>query len=267
MNITDKEFKDFSIYMKQNYGINLTEAKKGLVDSRLSMMIDKQGFESFTQYFESVKADKSGEAISDLINRITTNYTYFWREEDHFIYLMKTVLPYLEEKYNTAKDIRAWSAGCSSGEEPYTLQMLLKEQFPRGWDTKLLATDISIKAMSKAEAAVYPIESTENMPPHLKNKYFKKVDGNSVRVVDLIKSDVIFKKFNLMDPFPFKKKFHFIFCRNVMIYFDADTKRKLIDKYYNALESGGYLFIGHSESVDRQFSEFKYIMPALYRKG
>lgn len=268
MLITDKEFKEFSAYMHDNYGINLTDAKRGLVDSRLSAVIEKGGHKSFTEYFNYVRNEKSGEAFSDLLNRITTNYTYFWREEEHFKFFSEQVLPYVGEKYAAQKDLRVWSAGCSSGEEPYTLMMLIKEKFPAGsgWDTKLLATDISIKAMTKAEKAIYPAESTQNMPPHLKNKYFSKVDGGMLKVKDEIKNEIIFRKLNLMGPFQFKRKFHTIFCRNVMIYFDADTKRRLVDKYYEVLEPGGYLFIGHSESIDRNYSKFKYILPALYRK-
>lgn len=268
MLITEKEFKDFSAYMHDNYGINLTDAKKGLVDSRLSAVIEKGGHKSFTEYFEFVRKDKTGDAFSDLLNRITTNYTYFWREEEHFKFFSDQVLPYVEQKYSSQKDLRVWSAGCSSGEEPYTLMMLINEKFPRssGWDTGVLATDISIKAMTKAEKGVYPMESTQNMPPNLKNKYFNKQPDGMLKVTDEIKNQVIFRKFNLMGPFQFKRKFHVIFCRNVMIYFDAETKRKLVDKFYDALEPGGYLFIGHSESIDRNFSDFKYIMPALYRK-
>ncbi len=268
MVITDKEFKDFSVYMHDNYGINLTDAKKGLVDSRLSAVIEKGGHKSFTEYFNYVIGDKTGDAFSDLLNRITTNYTYFWREEEHFKFFAEQALPYVAQKCKDQKDLRVWSAGCSSGEEPYTLMMLIKEQFPTGsgWDTKLLATDISIRAMTKAEKAIYTADSAKNMPPQLRNKYFTKVDGNMLKVNDEIKKEIIFRKFNLMGQFQFKKKFHVIFCRNVMIYFDAETKAKLVEKYYNALEPGGYLFIGHSESIDRSLSQFKYIMPALYRK-
>lgn len=269
MEITKQEFKQLADYIKRNFGINLTENKVGLVTNRLGSLVEKSSYKSFSEYYDYIVSDKTGAAVSELINKITTNYTYFWREEKHFEYFRDQVIPYLESTQSNARDLRIWSAGCSSGEEPYTLQMLLKENFGNkqpAWDTKILATDISTKVLLKAEKGIYPSESISNLPVMLKNKYFEKIDQDNVKVADSIRKEIIFKRFNLMNDFPFRKKFHVIFCRNVMIYFDVATKRELINKFYEFTEPGGYLFVGHSESVEREYSDYVYIKPAIYRK-
>lgn len=267
MDITQKEFKQLVEYIKGNFGINLTENKIGLVTNRLGSLVEKSNYKNFSEYYEYIISDKTGVAVAELINKITTNYTYFWREEKHFEFFRDQIIPYLEETQKDSRDLRIWSAGCSSGEEPYTLQMLLKENLgSKGWDAKILATDISTQVLMKAEKGVYASETITNLPAILKNKYFNKVDHETVKVADSIRNEIIFKKFNLMNNFPFKKKFQVIFCRNVMIYFDVITKRELINKFYEFTEPGGYLFVGHSESVEREYSDYTYIKPAIYRK-
>jgi chemotaxis protein methyltransferase CheR len=191
------------------------------------------------------------------------------READHFLYFRDKVLPYLIKTVRN-KDLRIWCAACSSGEESYTLAMILDEflgKEKKKWDTKVLATDISEKVLSIARTGVYEKERIEPLPEMWKKCYFNKYDSENLILTDAIRNEVIYRKLNLMEPiFPFKKKFHTIFCRNVMIYFDSDTKNQLVKKMYNRLEYGGYLFIGHSESLDRETTSFKYIMPAVYRK-
>lgn len=168
------------------------------------------------------------------------------------------------------KDLRIWSAGCSSGEEPYTLAMLIDEFLGKDkvwWDSKILATDISSKVLDLAKKGCYSKDALANISPKWKLNYFQSIDNDTFKVADKIRNETILRRLNLMDDtFPFKQKFHVIFCRNVMIYFDLETKRKLIDKFYNLLEYGGYLFIGHSESIERGSTNFKYVMPAVYRK-
>ncbi len=269
MNITEQEFLKFSSYIRTNFGISLSNKKISFLTSRLGNLLEKSNFQNFSDYYNFVTKDSSGEAIIEMINKITTNYTYFYREEKHFEYLKNQVLPYIQEKEKNTRDFRIWSAGCSSGEEPYALQMILKDFFGndvRHWDTNLLATDISTKALIKAQNGIYPNESIEKIPTLWKKKYFTKHDEEHVSIAPDIKKEIIFKRFNLMNEFPFKKKFHIIFCRNVMIYFDNQTKIDLINKFYKFTEPGGYLFIGHSESVDRNNSEYKYLQPAIYRK-
>lgn len=270
LNITDKEFNKFAEYVKSNYGINLTEKKKTLVVGRLQNILQQKNFGSFSDYYDYVVSDTTGEALTTLINKITTNHTFFMREPDHFRFLISRILPFLTASVKGHKDIRIWSAGCSSGEEPYTLAMIMSDFFgveKSLWDTKILATDISMNVIQKATCGIYANERLGGMPAAWRKKYFKKVDENSSAVVDSIRNEVIFRIFNLMNTsFPFKKKFHVIFCRNVMIYFDQQTKTELVSRFYEITEPGGYLFIGHSESLNREETKYKYIMPAVYRK-
>lgn len=268
MEIKEKEFEKLSSYIRKNFGINLTDRKKVLVTARLHNTIEELGFSSFEEYYEYVIADKSGNAVSELINKISTNHTFFYREEKHFDFLQTTVLPYLYNRELGSRDIRIWSAGCSSGDEPYTIAMVLQEYFKNkpGWNKQILATDISLKALEKARLGIYNDDQISKLPKHWKSQYFKRMDKDTLHVENNIKSEVIFRRFNLMNEFPFKKKFHVIFCRNVMIYFNNETKNKLIQKFYDNLEPGGYLFIGHSETIERSTTKFKFIKPSIYRK-
>ncbi len=267
--ITDREFRLLAAYIKDHYGINLKDEKRALVTGRLRNVLLQNNFKSFSEYFEYILADKTGNAAATLINKISTNHTFFMREADHFKYFRDHVLPYLKNTVN-GKDLRVWSAGCSSGEEPYTLAMIIDEFFGKEkmwWDTRILATDISGRVLEAAAEGIYDNERIATLPSNWKESYFKPYDKENHILIDRIRGEVIYRKFNLMDEvFPFKRKFHVIFCRNVMIYFDAPTKQKLVEKFYNSLEYGGYLFVGHSESLNRDEKKFKYILPAVYRK-
>jgi len=270
LHISKKEFDQLAAYVKSNYGINLTEKKKTLVVGRLQNILQQMNFTSFSDYYDYVMSDTTGEAVTTLINKITTNHTFFMRKPDHFDFFASTVLPYLSATIKRPLDLRIWSAGCSSGEEPYTLAMIIADFFgPQKplWDTRILATDISVNVIQKAKAGIYSNERIEGVPEAWKRKYFRKVDENNWAVVDSIRNEVIFRIFNLMNTvFPFKRKFHVIFCRNVMIYFDQQTKMELVNRFYEYTEPGGYLFIGHSESLNRDETKYKYVMPAVYRK-
>ncbi|MEG6584764.1 CheR family methyltransferase [Dendrosporobacter sp. 1207_IL3150] len=267
--ITDNEFSQLTQYIHANYGIKLGPEKKALIVGRLGNLLVQKQFKNFSQYYEYILADKSGSADISLVNLITTNHTFFMRETDHFNYFRGTVLPYLKATIKDY-DLRLWSAGCSSGEEPYTLAMIIDEflgEEKNRWDRKLLATDLSSKVLDVAQKGIYSNESLAPLPTLFKQKYSRSTTTDTSEICHEIKNEIIFRKFNLMTKiFPFKKKFHVIFCRNVMIYFDSRTKNELIDKFYNLLENGGYLFIGHSESIARDQTRFKYVMPAVYRK-
>lgn len=269
ISINTDEFKKLSEYIKKNYGINLREEKRALVNGRLQSVLIEHNFHSFTEYYEYLIHDKSGEASEVLLNHITTNHTFFMREPDHFYYFRDSVLPYLKTKV-TDRDLRIWSAGCSSGEEPYTLAMLIDEFFGREkplWDAKILATDISNRVLDKAKRGIYNNKDLVQLPTNWKLNYFKKIDASTSSISEQIKKEVIFRTLNLMLPaFSFRKKFHVIFCRNVMIYFNSETRDELARKFYNLIEDGGYLFIGHSETLNREKTDFKFIMPAVYRK-
>lgn len=267
--ITDKEFKQLAEYIKINYGIYLKEEKKTLVMGRLHNVLLENNCRNFSEYFKLLQSDKTAKVVTTLINKITTNHTFFMREADHFEYFKESVLPYISGIVKD-KDLRIWSAGCSSGEEPYTLAMILNEYFGKEkvlWDTKVLATDISDRVLEKAKRGQYTNEQIAPLPLNWKTNYFRKINIENNILIDKIRNEVIYRKFNLMDDiFPFKKRFHVIFCRNVMIYFDNSTKIKLVNKFYDVLESGGFLFIGHSESLNRESTKFKYIQPSVYRK-
>jgi chemotaxis protein methyltransferase CheR len=270
LNITEKEFKRLSEYIKSYYGINLKQEKKTLVMGRLQNVLLQGKFNNFSSYFDYVNTDKSGEAVTTLINKLTTNHTFFMREAEHFMYFKNTVLPYLSSVEASKRDLRIWSAGCSSGEEPYTLAMIMSDYFGASkglWDTKILATDISTKVLEKAIKGVYPKDSISALPKHWQMSYFSRYNDIEYIVSETIRKEVIFRRFNLNSTeFPFKNKFHVIFCRNVMIYFDLETKKELVNKFYEIMEPGGYLFIGHSESINRSETRYKYVMPAVYRK-
>lgn len=266
--ITDKEFNLIRTYIKQKYGINLGDEKKSLVYSRLRNVLSDLQLENFSEYYDYLVNDKTGKASIVFIDKMTTNHTYFMREVDHFYYFRDTVLPYLEENVKN-KDLRVWCAGCSSGEEAYTLEIMMNDYFKgkSDWDTELLATDISTNVLKKALDGIYSKEQIKPLDERWKKEYFEDVDAENVRVSQSIKNKITYRKFNLMEgKFPFKKKFQVIFCRNVMIYFDNETRSKLVEKFYEASEEGAYFFIGHSESLNNTNTKYKYIMPAVYRK-
>lgn len=267
--IQEQEFKQFANYIRMNYGIHFKDEKKTLIEGRLGNLLTSMNMSSLTEYLDYVKADKTGKAASVMLDKITTNYTFFMREPEHFNYFKNTVLPYLANTVRN-KDLRIWSAACSTGEEPYTLAMLIDEYFgpnKAGWDTKILATDISQGVLSTAKAGIYSNEKIADLPQSWQKKYFKPYDSQQSVVADNIKKEVIFGNINLMDTvLPFKKKMDVIFCRNVMIYFDGPTKERLIQRLYDITEPGGFLFIGHSEGLNRETTRYKYIRPAIYRR-
>lgn len=267
--ITQKEFKMLAAYIESQYGIHLKDEKKSLVMGRLQNELLKNNFKTFEQYYQYVISDKTGAAANKLIERISTNHTFFLREKEHFTYFANSVLPYLAD-HTRDRDLRIWSAGCSTGQEPYTLAMIIQDFVNNRdcWDdTRILATDISERVLKQARQGIYTKDSVEALPSFWKLNYLKKIDADHVQLTDQILDQVIFKKFNLMTPrFPFKRKFHVIFCRNVMIYFNKETRLKLVKKFYDMTEPGGYLFIGQSESINRNETDYQYVMPAVYRK-
>mgnify|MGYP001496391436 CR=1 FL=1 len=268
IHITDKEFLSLITFVKQKYGINL-EKKRVLIEGRLSNMLRERGFSNFQQYLDVLFQDGSGSEVTTLLNKLTTNHSYFMRERDHFDFMHTHVLPYFENT-RPSHDLRIWSAGCSAGQEAYTMAMAIDEHFGSRkalWDTTILATDISMNVLEKAKKAVYSEENIKDMPERWKQKYMIHLPDGTYQVCDRIKKQVIFRPFNLMDPFLFKKPFDLIFCRNVMIYFDSPTKDALIRKFYQATAAGGFLFIGHSEVINRETTHYRYIKPAIYQKG
>lgn len=266
--ITDSEFIRIVTYVKKNYGIDLSQ-KRTLIVGRLDNYLLRNGYSGYNEYMTKVESNPAGEEARNLINVLTTNHTYFMRETVHFDYLRDVVLPQLKVKEAAKKDLRIWSAASSTGEEPYTLAMILMDFFGLDhamWDTKVLATDISTRVLEHASKGVYLKEQIEPLPPKWKQKYFTSISPEQYRAKDELRNEVIYRQFNLMNPFPFRKKFHVVFLRNVMIYFEDDTKYNLVQKVYDFMEPGGYLFIGTTEGLDRNKTSFEYVQPSIYRK-
>lgn len=264
--ITDKEFQDLTSFVKSKYGIDLTK-KRVLIESRLSHELSQRGCNSFQQYLDLVKSDQSGNEMTAMLNKLTTNLSFFMREKEHFIFLEKEVLPFFE-KTRRNNEFRIWSAGCSSGQEAYNIAMLIDQYFGarKGrWDTTILATDISMRVLTKAQKGIYTDQELSGLPASWRSKYLVPRPDGTFQICDRIRKEVVFRPGNLMEPFHFKRPFDLIFCRNVMIYFDGPTKDSIINKFYNATSEGGYLFIGHSESIGNN-TRYKYVKPAIYQR-
>jgi chemotaxis protein methyltransferase CheR len=249
-------------------GINLGPGKEGLVKSRLMKRLRKLALPTFQDYLDFVEQDRSGRELTSMIDLITTNKTSFYRESEHFEYLRNQLLPSLTA---SQRKLRLWSAGCSSGEEPYTLAMVLKEEISRldRWDVRILATDISTQILTRAKQGLYAEETLQDLPPSWQNKYFARTQNNtqgSFQVSESIRSMVRFAQLNLMKTWPMRGPFDVIFCRNVMIYFDKVTQHELVRRFWELLQPGGHLFVGHSESLTSSSTEFRYVQPAVYMK-
>jgi chemotaxis protein methyltransferase CheR len=248
-------------------GLDIETGKEELVASRLGKIMRGLGINSYGQYFDYVVADKSSQALITMIDSLTTNHTSFFREQQHFDFLADTVLPELSSRSR----IDIWSSASSTGEEPYTVAMACKEFFGGGGPgINIFATDISTRVLASAERATYEKQRLSGIPNELLHKYFlrgKLANSDLYRVKPEIRSCVRFQRLNLIESFSgVGTIFPLILCRNVMIYFNAETQADLIRRFYNQMEPGGYLFIGHSESLNRIKHDFDYIAPAIYRK-
>lgn len=266
LTISDTDFQRLVQFMQKNYGMDLSK-KRQLISSRLSNSLKERGYADFRSFLDHLFRTKDPDDLELVLDKLTTNYTFFLREKDHFTYLQEHILPELVQKHQRDKILSIWSAGCSSGEEPYTLSIYLKEFFgahASQWDTRVLATDISHQALAKAQAGVYQVPA--DMPEAWLRRYFTRDPSTGLYTVSQdIRKNVIFRPFNLMDPIRFRLKFDVIFCRNVMIYFNQATRDALVRRFYDAMYPGGYFFISHSESLN-QNPLFQAVAPAVYRK-
>jgi len=275
IDINDKEFGLFQRLIYNESGINLTSAKKELLKSRLTKRLRERSLISFKEYYQYItEKDTTGEELVSLLDCISTNLTEFFRESVHFDFLSEKVLPDLFENKRKIREkkIRIWCAGCSTGEEPYSISMMLSEcpVHLSEWDIKILATDLSTRVLKKATQGIYAKDRLKGIPLQMLNTYFKKGVHNlkdCYQIKDSLKNMIVFRRLNLTDEiFPFKGQFDFIFCRNVMIYFDKQTQTKLVSKFYKHLALDGYLFIGHSESLAGTETRFRYVRPTIYQK-
>ncbi|MCA1905582.1 MAG: protein-glutamate O-methyltransferase CheR [Desulfarculus sp.] len=273
LTIGDAEFDAIRRLVKSKTGISLGLHKRDLVVSRLARRLRILGLADFRAYVDLLDSDDGTEMVQ-MINRITTNKTDFFRERHHFDFLTKTLLPELvaEGEASGRLILRAWSAGCSSGEEPYSIAITLREFFANrpGWDVKLLATDLDTSMLEKASRGEYESAALEPVPGPLINKYFERQgrgEGSKYQVKPELRSLITFRKFNLMHPeYPIKVPLDFVFCRNVLIYFEQEDKLDILRKFHKVIKPGGYIFVGHSESLMMAKDLFRYIATTAYRK-
>jgi chemotaxis protein methyltransferase CheR len=273
MAITDREFDQLRRLIHAKFGIHLTDQKRSLLIGRLQKLVRQTGFTDFADYYEYLVSDSSEQGLSDLVDRISTNHTYFNRENQHFSYFADQALPEIIRRLEQRKqrDLRIWCAGCSSGEEAYMLLMLMHERLGHdytNWNAGILATDISSRVLNIARQGIYPEDRIAAIPDKLRQKYLNPTADGNWQFIPALRREATFRRFNLMNErFPFKAPFQIIFCRNVMIYFDRPTREALVQRFHHHTEPGGYLFIGHSESLGQRNGLYNYIMPATYRRA
>lgn len=270
--MTDRDFAFIRQLAKKNTGIELSDHKREMIYSRIVRRIRSLKLDSFKAYCDYLENNTDAE-LTDFVNAITTNLTAFFRESHHFDFLAKTVFPEIMEKHRTDKRIRIWSAGCSTGEEPYSLAITLHQALggARGWNAKILATDLDSNVVAHGKAGVYGRDRFSGLDSKIVNKFFAPCQHEdrleqAFMAGDQIKQYITFNRLNLLGEWPMKGKFDVIFCRNVVIYFSKDTQRVLFDRYANALNPNGYLFIGHSESLHGVSTRFESLGKTIYRK-
>jgi chemotaxis protein methyltransferase CheR len=270
LNDADYEFLRRTIYDLSR--INLGTDKRALVSARVAKRLRALKLTSYRTYCQRLKTSEGQEELANLVDAISTNHTFFFREPSHFDFLRNTLLPQRQANpLHRTEPLRIWSAACSSGEEPYSLAILLREHVPAvaRKDVRILATDISRRMLDKALQAVYPQNAVDEVPSPAYRKYFSALRDDrcgNCQVAAEVRTLVHFAHLNLMGPWPMKGPFQVIFCRNVMIYFDKSTQQELINRFWDYLEPGGYLFVGHSEGLSSVKHRFHYVRPAVYQK-
>lgn len=274
--LTDKEFRLFKKLIYEHTGISLSDHKRALIYSRLGKRLRILGLHTYMEYYDYIiEKDSDGHELVEMINAITTNKTSFFREEYHFKYLNDEVFPQLKRQAQRShsRNINIWSAGCSTGEEPYTIAMALAESFPSdsGFRVNLLATDIDTNVLKKASEGIYPMDNSTQIPKALLLKYFHKGSGENsgyFRASDKLRDMINFQKLNLLSSsWPHKCKFDIIFCRNVIIYFDKTTQHRLIQRFQDCLTHDGHLMLGHSESLHGHDTSLINIGKNIYKNA
>ncbi len=267
---TDAEFEKLRGMIFERSGISISTAKKQLIYRRISTRLKKLKLSTFSDYISILESGDSRENET-FLNSITTNLTSFFRENHHFEYLSGTAMPEILETKKLDRKLRIWSAGCSTGEEPYSISMTL-QPFARqleGWDAKVLCTDLDTDVLAKARVGTYELEKTNGLSQTQKEQWFKKetIDQEVfLTAKPLLKQLLHFRQLNLMTRWPMSGKFDVVFCRNVMIYFDRETQRELVEKFADVIEPNGHLIIGHSETLGRVSDRFELIGKTVYRK-
>lgn len=271
---TGREFEmtyaDFQKIRKLAYeitGINLSDQKQNMIYGRLARRLRVLGIRRFDDYCDLI-AQKDSPELGDFVNAITTNLTAFFREGHHFDYLKEKLIPDLIKNNLANKRLRIWSAGCSTGEEPYSIAMVFKSFASlSNWDLKILATDLDTNVVAKAKAGIYSQERADTIPAEYQKFVEKNKSDDTVQIKSSVKQLITFKQLNLLNQWPMKGPFDIIFCRNVVIYFDSKTQKMLFNRYADILKSNGHLFIGHSENLHKVCDRFDGLGRTIYKRN
>ncbi len=268
--LTDADFNTIRKLVYDHTGINLSSGKKDMIYSRLTRRLRQLGLSQFKEYL-ALLDDEHSDEIGNFINSVTTNLTSFFREMHHFEHLKNELLPLLMRIRADERQIRIWSAGCSTGEEPYSIAMTVKETIPdsAGWDVRILATDLDTNVLETASRGVYAEDRLNGVPKDKLKRWFKRGKGataGKVRIHQDLRDMIIFKQLNLMQKWPIKPGVDILFCRNVVIYFDKPTQKVLFDRYANILADHGRMLIGHSETLYNVCDRFDLLGHTVYKK-
>jgi len=269
--LSDNEFNKIRDRIYKIAGISLGEAKRTLVISRLSKLLKARGMASFEDYVNFLDNSASSHDLHEFVNALTTNLTRFYREDHHFAHLVEHVGQIIacpnQMRANGKPRLRIWSAGCSTGQEPYTIAMCLMQHYPqlKGWDFRILATDVDTEVLTRAARGIYPETELEGMSPS-QAKMLERAGDGTIRVPANMRNLMTFKPLNLMKDWPLKGPFDAIFCRNVTIYFDKPTQTKVFERFAKLLSDEGYLYIGHSENMRAQAVGFSLCGKTIYKR-
>lgn len=259
--ISKTDFERFREFFYRKTGIWFDDSKRYFVDRRLEDRIEATGCRSFNEYFFALRLRRNDAEIETLINSMTVNETYFFREDYQLKCLVSSVLPELTRKKDAASTIRIWSIPSSTGEEPYSIALYLLEFWPgmREWNVELVASDVNTDVIQKAKEGIYSQRSVSHLPRHILNKYFSRRQDGTYQLSDAIRKSVRFTHVNIVDPEQTRsyRNFDVIFCRNMLIYFDDLSRRQAAEALFDALTDGGFVFLGHSESMSRISSLFR----------
>ncbi|XOV83184.1 MAG: CheR family methyltransferase [bacterium] len=264
--LTDLQFEFLSTLAEAESGIVLSESKRPMLYARLVRRLNELNLRSFDAYIDLLKTGNSGE-LDDFTNRVTTNLTYFFREPGHFAFLKNQVLPKLQQQNRSAKPLRIWSAGCSTGQEPYSLAMTVESARPSPFrETRILCTDLNTRVLRQAAAGRYKSEDLRGLTDQQRERWFSKTAQNEYLCDPRLKNMLIFKRLNLLKPWPIKPEVDVIFCRNVLIYFSRQNHKLLLERFAKLLKVEGYLFLGHSESLSFATRYFERVSATVYKR-
>lgn len=257
------EFEQIRQLARKSFGLDLKAGKEELVSSRLRRLVQDGGFRSFHDYYLHIVKEPSGLALASMIDALATNHTAFYREPAHFEFLKSEIVP----KLRPGEPVEVWSAACSTGEEVWTLGCILNDAAP-GRQIRITATDISTRALRFAERGFYPVDRCQGLQPSWLGRYFDRTESpeRGWRASARLRSQAMFRRLNLVEGYTWPRRFPIIFCRNVMIYFDSPTQTEVVRRLADWLEPGGYLFVGHAESLTRISHPLEYVRPAVYRR-